>query len=101
MKKTLLSVFASGLFLISTAASAAPQVYKIHVDGLACPFCAYGIENKLSAVAGVEKLDTDIATGTVTVTAAEGATLDETALRKAVDDAGFRAGKIERPAPSP
>lgn len=38
---------------MATGALAAPAVYQLHVDGLACPFCAYGIEKKLGEVKGV------------------------------------------------
>ncbi len=71
-------------------------VYAIGVDGLACPFCAYGIEKQLSRISGVETVLTDIESGTVAVTMAEGATLEETAAGKAVDDAGFTLRSFER-----
>jgi mercuric ion binding protein len=77
------------LALFASSALSAQLAYKVQVDGLACPFCAYGIEKKLGAVAGVEKIDVDIASGTVNVTMAEGATLDEATAKKAVKEAGF------------
>ncbi|MGQ0752119.1 MAG: heavy-metal-associated domain-containing protein [Betaproteobacteria bacterium] len=75
------------------------QGYKLRVDGLACSFCAYGVEKKLNAIKGVQRVEVDIATGTVTVTRAEGVSLDETAAKKAVKDAGFTLRGFE-PAPS-
>lgn len=84
------------LVLASVAALAASQVYRLHVDGLACPFCAYGIEKKLGAVKGVEKVETDIKSGTVTVTMEEGAVLDEKSAATAVKDAGFTLRGFER-----
>jgi mercuric ion binding protein len=77
------------LFLMSPATIAAQQAYRLHVDGLACPFCAYGIEKKLTAIKNVQKVGVEIATGTVTVTMAEGASLDEAMAKQAVKDAGF------------
>lgn len=73
----------------ATAAFAAGPIYKIEVSGLACPFCAYGIEKKLNAIGGVENLATNIEDGTVTVTMKDGATLDKAAAEKAVKEAGF------------
>jgi mercuric ion binding protein len=35
------TVLVLGLVLMSASAFAAQQAYKLHVDGLACPFCAY------------------------------------------------------------
>ncbi len=90
MMSTLRTAFFSlALVLISTAALAASNVYELQVDGLACPFCAYGIEKKLSAVEGVRRVDIDIATGMVVVTMADGAALDEVTAGKAVEAAGF------------
>ncbi len=77
------------MLLTATTAFAGSEQYQLRVDGLACPFCAYGIEKKLSAIEGVENLDIDIETGAVMVTMADGATLDETAARRAVKAAGF------------
>ncbi len=37
------AVFALAL-LLPLSAFAAPSQYQLRVDGLACPFCAYGIE---------------------------------------------------------
>lgn len=56
---------------MSASAFAAQQVYKLHVDGLACPFCAYGVEKKLNTIKGVQGIGVEIASGTVTVTMAE------------------------------
>lgn len=77
------------MLLTATTAVAASARYQLRVDGLACPFCAYGIEKKLRTIKGVENLDIDIEIGAVMVTMADGATLDETAARRAVEAAGF------------
>ncbi len=70
-------------------AQSAKPVYTLRVDGLACPFCAYGVEKQLRAVDGVQTVETDIKTGTVTIDMRAGATLDEATARKAVEAAGF------------
>ncbi len=77
----------------------ASEAYKLYVDGLACPFCAYGVEKKLRGVAGVDGLDIDINAGVVSVTMAEGASLDEAAARQIVKDAGFTLRDFERASP--
>ncbi len=64
---------------------------------MACPFCAYGVEKKVGGLAGVEKVEIEIDDGLVTVTLADGATLDETAAGRAVDEAGFTLRKFEAP----
>lgn len=90
------------IVLAATGAWAAPPTYQLSVDGLSCPFCAYGVEKKLGALAGVEGLETRIEDGTVIVTMQDGATLDEASARQAVKAAGFSLRKFEQlrpPAP--
>ncbi|MBB3189524.1 heavy-metal-associated domain-containing protein [Halomonas cerina] len=81
--------------VISTAAMAAGPRYQVEVDGLACPFCAYGIEKQLGNIQGVKNLETDIEAGRVIVTMEEGHTLDESRAELAVDRAGFTLGGFE------
>ena len=73
---------------IATAGEA-KSVYTLQADGLACPFCAYGIEKQLSRIDGVESISTDIKSGTVIVTVQAGIVLDEAEAKQAVEDAGF------------
>ena len=87
------------LLMATAAALAAGPSYRLAVDGLACPFCAYGIEKKLSALAGVERLETDIEDGSVIVTMQDGATLEEAAAQQAVKAAGFSLRTFEQVAP--
>lgn len=65
------------------------HVYTLQADGLACPFCAYGIEKQLGRIDGIESISTDVKSGTVTITTQSGATLDEADANHAVDKAGF------------
>lgn len=85
--RPILAILATAWF--ATAAFAAGHTYKIEVSGLACPFCAYGIEKQFGRIDGVENVQTDIAKETVTVTMDDGKTLDKAAAEKAVKDAGF------------
>lgn len=81
--------------VVSTAALAAGPSYQINVDGLACPFCAYGIEKQLGKIEGVRTIETDIEAGRVIVTMDDGHTLDESRAEQAVDRAGFTLGGFE------
>ncbi len=90
---------AVSLLMATAAALAAGSSYRLAVDGLACPFCAYGIEKKLSALAGVERLETNIEDGSVIVTMQDGATLDEAAAQQAVKAAGFSLRTFEQVPP--
>lgn len=87
---------ALSLMLVATGVLAAPASYRLRVDGLACPFCAYGIEKKLSAVRGVERVETDIKEGVVVVTMQEAAAMDEADAKQAVKEAGFTLEGFEQ-----
>ncbi len=83
------AVLAAALLATPSQAQETKPDYTVEVDGLACPFCAYGIEKRLLAIEGVQTVETDIKSGAVIVTMQPGSTLDEDAARKAVEAAGF------------
>jgi len=66
----------------------------IEVDGIACPFCAYGIEKRLKRIDGVAELSVLLEEGRVQLKMDEGATVSEERLREAVAEAGFEARSI-------
>jgi len=85
------------LTLAGTASAFADSpTYKLYVDGLACPFCAYGIEKQVGGLDGVNAVDIQIDTGIVAVTMKSGKTLDQAAAKQAVNDAGFTLRKFVR-----
>jgi len=63
--------------------------YRLQVNGISCPFCAYGIEKKLGAIQGVEKVEVQLDEGAVIVQTRRGTELTEESARKAVEAAGF------------
>ena len=79
-----------GLLLLAPihGALAGSTEYKIRVDGLACPFCAYGIEKKFNKIDGVESTHVDLAKGIVTVKTHD-VKLEDAQLKKLFEDAGF------------
>ncbi|HEC90610.1 MAG TPA: copper chaperone [Alphaproteobacteria bacterium] len=89
------SAFAAAANAAKSANSAGSHVYKLYVDGLACPFCAYGVEKQVSGLAGVKNVDINIDSGLVAVTMAPGASLDKATAKQAVSDAGFSLRKFE------
>ena len=87
------------VWLVSPSAEAqqtAPGLYSLHVDGLACPFCAYGIEKQLTRIEGVEHIAIDIETGRVLLTMARDVELNESTARKAIEAAGFSLRDFEQ-----
>ena len=63
--------------------------YEMRVDGLACPYCAYGIEKKLTAIDGVQNIDVDLDKGLVSVDVSDGVVLTEADMKQLFNDAGF------------
>jgi copper chaperone len=87
MKKITLLIVV--LIMWSASAPADGTRYQMRVDGLACPYCAYGIEKNLKKISGVDKIDVDLNNGLVTVNVAEGVTLTDSQMAKLFTDAGF------------
>ncbi|MBL4752073.1 MAG: heavy-metal-associated domain-containing protein [Flavobacteriales bacterium] len=67
---------------------------KIAVDGLSCPFCAYGLEKKLKEVSGSKNISIELTEGEATMSVPIGQQPTEEELRKIVNDAGFTAKDI-------
>jgi mercuric ion binding protein len=67
----------------------ADEVYRLHVDGLFCPYCAYGVEKELRKMEGVKSIEVSLEASEIIVTTKEGMALDEVAVRRAVRDGGF------------
>jgi copper chaperone CopZ len=57
------------------------------VTGMTCSHCAASVTEEISEIAGVEDVDVVVETGAVTVTSAT--PLDESAVRAAVEEAGY------------
>ena len=58
------------------------------VPAMHCAHCERAVKDELASVAGVESVDVDLDTKLVTV---RGQGLDDTALRAAIDEAGYAA----------
>ncbi len=75
--------------LLATAALADGARYALKVDGLACPFCSYGLEKRLNKLEGVSDVEIDLTKAQALVDLEEGYTLDEATAKTAVQEAGF------------
>lgn len=89
-RRLIVAALAASLVVMSgISAVRAGPVHTIKVDGLACPYCSYGIEKQLSGLTGVKSVRVAINSGTVTVIMEDGATLTRAVAARAVADAGF------------
>lgn len=86
-------------FSISTNAQTANEqerIYvKIEIKGMACPFCAFGMEKELKKVAGVENVEIELKAGLAYISTPIIQKPTKKSLEKIITDAGFTVGKIE------
>jgi mercuric ion binding protein len=66
----------------------------LRVDGLACPFCAYGLEKKVMKLEGIQSYDVDMKKGEVYIGLKDNADISIDTLKKAVKEAGFTLRSI-------
>jgi copper ion binding protein len=60
------------------------------VQGMTCGHCVASVTEEVQEISGVEHVDVVLETGAVTVTSSQ--PLDDTAVRAAVEEAGYRLG---------
>ena len=78
------------MLFAGTVQAWAASVHSFKVEGLACPFCSYGVEKQLKAIPGVSGIKISIKTSTVTVTMKNGTKLTKAQADRAVKNAGFK-----------
>jgi copper chaperone len=65
-----------------------PETVTFSVPAIHCDHCAMSIREEVSEVAGVERIDVDLESKVVTI---QGRGLDDTAIRVAIEEAGYDA----------
>lgn len=83
------------LVALSITVDAHDTEYQMRVDGLSCPFCAYGIEKKLKAISGVKTVDVDLERGLVLVNGSD-INLSDDQMKVLFQDAGFTFRSMEK-----
>lgn len=78
------------------AATIGPQRIDLVVNGLSCPFCAYGLEKKLKRIEGLDSINIDFKTGRVLLLVQDGSKATDERIAQLVKDAGFVVTTIER-----
>ena len=69
---------------------------RLKVDGMVCPFCAYGLEKRLEEIASIDAVLIRISDGLVQIRTMEDQELTDEALTDAVKKSGFSLTEIER-----
>ena len=68
----------------------------LRVDGMTCPFCAYGLEKHFNALDAVDSVVVRISDGLVQIREVDGLILTDETLKDTVTDAGFSLREIVR-----
>ncbi|MBI4501669.1 MAG: heavy-metal-associated domain-containing protein [Gemmatimonadetes bacterium] len=82
----------------NAALLAQPERITVTVNGLSCPFCAYGLEKRLKKLEGVESLSIDFNSGKVILAVRDGSKASDDRIRRLVKEGGFQVVLIERTA---
>ena len=82
--------------VIAQSAKTEAEYVSLRVDGLSCPFCAYGLEKNLKSLEGVSNLDIKVNDGIATFDVKSGVTITDDQFKKVVKDAGFTLRDIKR-----
>lgn len=82
-------------FVLVGLVSAAVEKVTLRVDGLACPFCAYGLEKKIKKLEGYKSFKVFLNEGKVIVDWRQDKLLDLESINEAVDKAGFTLRSVK------
>ncbi len=69
---------------------------RLKIDGMVCPFCAYGLQKRLEEIASIDAVLIRISDGLVQIRTREDQELTDEALTDAVRKSGFSLREIER-----
>ena len=69
---------------------------RLKVNGMVCPFCAYGLEKRLGEIASIDAVLIRISDGLVQIRTKENQELADEVLADAVKKSGFSLIEIER-----
>lgn len=98
MKKIILTLVIGLMTVIGASAQKSMDHFMVQVDGLGCPFCAYGLEKKFKEFKGIKDVKIDIETGDFSFNYPAEKDLTMVAVVEQVEKAGYTpvTSKIER-----
>lgn len=85
------SLFITLSFISNAQSDKELDAFTVQVEGLGCPFCAYGLEKKFKELKGLKKPVIDMETGKFTFLFPAKEALSITRVEKQVDAAGYTA----------
>lgn len=88
-------LLAAGIvFLAFAQAQAQIHSLTVTVEGMSCPFCAFGVEKRLKKVEGVESITVSMKDGTAAMSARKGQSINFSQVPAAIRKAGFTPGTM-------
>ena len=99
MKKSIIvSALLTLMVVLSASAQEGKDKFMVQVDGLGCPFCAYGLEKKFKEFKGIKDVKIDIETGDFSFSYPSEKMLSMADVEKQVEKAGYTpiTSRIER-----
>lgn len=82
------------LLVLTPAAGAQVEQAEVEVEGMSCPFCAFGLEKRLRKVDGVDRVEVHLEAGMAVLSAVAGGSIVLAAIPEAVERAGFTPGEV-------
>ena len=89
MKRVYAIVIIGVLSTMAVTAQKEMDAFRVQVDGLGCPFCAYGLEKKFKEFKGIKKVKIDIGTGDFSFSFPTEKALSMEAVINQVEKAGY------------
>ncbi len=83
------NIFIYIFILFSTVTFAQLDEFNVKVDGLGCPFCAYGLEKKFKELKGIKKIAIEMKKGEMTFSYPSENKLTIEQVNKQVEKAGY------------
>lgn len=87
----IISIFAFTLTSNNVSAQSQRDQIEVQVDGLGCPFCAYGLEKKFKEFKGIKDVKIEMETGQFTFTYPSEKAMTLEQVENQVDKAGYTA----------
>lgn len=96
MKTSYIKLLSTILFALTLTSAANAQVKKAEIiaTGLTCSMCSNAINKQLESMESVQSVETDLNTNTFIVNLKPDSFVEPTALRSAVEKAGFFVGSL-------
>jgi copper chaperone len=64
------------------------NTFTVAVSGMSCGHCASSVQDEVGLIPGVKAVDVDLSSGTVTIDS--DSPLESTAIKNAVEEAGYQ-----------